>query len=61
MSSARHDQAGIDDAELIEVADGVFGYIQPDGSWFINNTGFVAGLPPSWPSTARPPSAGPGR
>jgi cyclase len=43
MSSARHDHAGIDDAELIEVADGVFGYIQPDGSWFINNTGFVAG------------------
>src|ERR1700730_7265683 len=26
-----------------EVSDGVFAYIQPDGSWFLNNTGFVAG------------------
>jgi cyclase len=30
-------------AELIEVGDHVFAYIQPDGSWFINNTGFIAG------------------
>ena len=28
-------------ATLTEVADGVFAYIQPDGTWFINNTGFV--------------------
>jgi cyclase len=27
----------------IEVADGVFAYVQPDGSWWINNTGFVVG------------------
>jgi cyclase len=26
-----------------EVADGVFAYVQPDGSWWINNTGFLAG------------------
>ena len=26
-----------------EVAEGVFAYVQPDGSWWINNTGFVAG------------------
>jgi cyclase len=26
---------------LEEVADGVFGYIQPDGTWMINNTGFI--------------------
>jgi cyclase len=26
---------------LQEVADGVFGYIQPDGTWMVNNTGFV--------------------
>jgi cyclase len=25
----------------VEVADGVFAYVQPDGSWWINNTGFV--------------------
>lgn len=24
-----------------EVADGVFAYVQPDGSWMINNTGFL--------------------
>jgi cyclase len=29
--------------ELVEVADRVFAYIQPDGSWFINNTGFIVG------------------
>ena len=26
-----------------EVADGVFAYVQPDGSWWINNTGFIVG------------------
>src|SRR3954452_15122721 len=29
--------------ETIEVADGVFAYVQPDGSWWINNTGFLVG------------------
>ena len=29
--------------ELIEVADRVIAYIQPDGSWWINNTGFIVG------------------
>jgi cyclase len=28
---------------VLEVADGVFAYIQPDGSWWINNTGFIVG------------------
>lgn len=28
-------------SRLVEVADGVFAYIQPDGSWMINNTGFL--------------------
>jgi cyclase len=26
-----------------EVAERVFAYIQPDGGWWINNTGFVLG------------------
>lgn len=26
-----------------EVADGVFAFVQPDGSWMINNAGFVVG------------------
>ena len=29
--------------QLIEVADRVYAYVQPDGSWYINNTGFVVG------------------
>jgi cyclase len=30
-------------ARVQEVSDGVFAYIQPDGTWFINNTGFLVG------------------
>ncbi len=33
----------IADARLQEVADGIYAYTQPDGSWWINNTGFLAG------------------
>ena len=29
--------------ETVEVASGVYAYIQPDGTWWINNTGFVTG------------------
>lgn len=28
---------------LEEVSDGIFGYVQPDGSWGLNNTGFLVG------------------
>jgi cyclase len=27
----------------VEVSDGIYAYIQPDGSWWINNTGFLVG------------------
>jgi len=33
----------LDPATTVEVADGVFAFVQPDGSWWINNAGFVAG------------------
>ena len=36
--------AGLDvsvPGRLEEVADGIFAYVQPDGSWMINNTGFL--------------------
>jgi cyclase len=33
----------IADARLQEVSDGVYAYIQPDGSWWINNTAFLVG------------------
>ena len=26
-----------------EVSDGIYAYVQPDGSWWINNTGFMVG------------------
>jgi cyclase len=29
--------------ETSAVSDGVYAYIQPDGTWWINNTGFLAG------------------
>lgn len=35
----------IERADLVEVAAGVFAYVQPDGSWMINNTGVVLGTP----------------
>ncbi|MBV9382503.1 MAG: MBL fold metallo-hydrolase [Streptosporangiaceae bacterium] len=31
------------DPETVEVSDGIYAYIQPDGSWYINNTGFLVG------------------
>ena len=43
MSSSHHDHPELGPAQLVEVADRVFAYIQPDGSWYINNTGFVVG------------------
>jgi cyclase len=30
-------------AQTVEVSEGVYAYIQPDGSWYINNTGFITG------------------
>src|SRR5262245_55537491 len=29
--------------ELAEVSAGIYAYIQPDGTWWINNTGFLVG------------------
>src|SRR6201996_7975714 len=43
MSACRHEHPELGPPELVEVADRVFAYIQPDGSWFINNTGFIVG------------------
>ena len=43
MSASTRDHPELGPPQLAEVADGVFAYIQPDGSWYINNTGFVVG------------------
>lgn len=43
MIEERRDPPRTRTPELHEVADGVFGYIQPDGTWWVNNTGFLVG------------------
>ena len=43
MSSSTIDHSDMPPPWVTEVADGVFAYVQPDGSWWINNTGFVRG------------------
>ncbi len=46
MSSSPHDDhqpAALPPPRVEEVSDGVYAYVQPDGSWWINNTGFLAG------------------
>jgi cyclase len=37
------DDGSLPPPQIEEVADGVFAYVQPDGGWFLNNTGFVRG------------------
>lgn len=41
MSSVRHDVTTPAPPRVEEVSDGIFAYIQQDGSWWINNTGFL--------------------
>jgi cyclase len=41
--STQHDDRGPDAARLQEVSDGIYAYVQPDGTWFINNTGLLVG------------------
>ena len=33
----------VGEPETVEVSEGIYAYIQPDGSWYINNTGFITG------------------
>jgi cyclase len=40
-SSPREPDAHLGPPSTVEVSDGVFAYVQPDGSWWINNTGFL--------------------
>lgn len=41
--SHSHDDEQAPDPILEEVSDGIFAYVQPDGSWGLNNTGFFVG------------------
>jgi cyclase len=40
MSTTHHDIATPGPPQVQELDDGVFAYIQPDGTWWINNTGW---------------------
>lgn len=43
MSSSHSDDRYLEPPRVEEVSDGVYAYIQPDGSWFLNNCGFLVG------------------
>jgi cyclase len=43
MSGSHDDRDDKPPGWVHEVAENVFAYIQPDGSWWINNAGFIAG------------------
>ncbi len=43
MSTSSADTPSLDPPRVEEVSEGVYAYIQPDGSWYINNTGFIVG------------------
>ena len=43
MSSLDHDITEPGRPEVQEVSPGVYAYLQPDGTWWINNTGFLTG------------------
>jgi cyclase len=43
MSSSPVEPTHAGPPKVVEVSDGVYAYVQPDGSWWINNTGFLVG------------------
>lgn len=43
MSTSLHDHAAIEAARVEDLGGGLYAYVQPDGSWMINNTGFLVG------------------
>lgn len=43
MSSSRTEHQPPGPARVTEVSENIYAYVQPDGSWWINNTGFLIG------------------
>jgi cyclase len=43
MSTSHAEHLEVAPPRLDEVSAGIYAYIQPDGSWFLNNSGFVVG------------------
>ncbi|HEX3779737.1 MAG TPA: MBL fold metallo-hydrolase [Pseudonocardiaceae bacterium] len=43
MSSGHGAHEVLPPGKAVEVSDGIFAYVQPDGTWWINNTAFLVG------------------
>jgi len=43
MSTSHAEHAAVAPPRTEEIAPGIYAYVQPDGSWFLNNTGFLVG------------------
>jgi cyclase len=44
MSRVRvHDRSELPQPRVEEVSSGIYAYVQPDGTWWLNNTGFLVG------------------
>jgi cyclase len=43
MSTSHVERAATEPPRIEQVSSGIFAYVQPDGSWFLNNTGFLVG------------------
>jgi cyclase len=43
VSTSHSDHPEIGPPRVEEVSGGIYAYVQPDGSWFLNNTGFLVG------------------
>src|SRR3981189_2574271 len=43
MSTSHVERAALAPPRVEQVSEGVYAYVQPDGSWFLNNTGFLVG------------------
>jgi len=43
VSHSHHEHEPSDPPQVVEVGDRLFAYVQPDGTWWVNNTGFLVG------------------
>ena len=43
MSCSLHDSTVLPDPKVVQVGEGMFSNIQPEGSWWVNNTAFLVG------------------
>lgn len=43
VQTEQTEQTGPEASSLVEIVDGVYAWVQPDGTWWVNNAGAVAG------------------